>query len=154
LLIRFPGLQQAARLSVALTILRLMVANLEKRELLSLCRRVNQAHDCLEALQTLEIFESANEMEKRIHNGVRNAQGLTDRFVLMLYWLLRKRGAKDFSYERNLTPASKVMALRKRYGADSEPMGLIRFSGHLPKGGYDVPTDGRHTQAPAAPAVR
>jgi transposase-like protein len=27
---------------------------------------------------------------------------------------------------------------------------LIRFGGHLPKGGYDVPTDGRDAQAPAA----
>jgi hypothetical protein len=32
-------------------------------------------------------------------------------------------------------------------------VGLIRFRGHLPKGGYDVPTDGRHPQAPAAPAI-
>jgi hypothetical protein len=32
-------------------------------------------------------------------------------------------------------------------------MGLIRFGGHLSYGGYDVPTDGRHTQAPAAPAI-
>ena len=28
-------------------------------------------------------------------------------------------------------------------------LGLIRFRGHLPKGGYDVQTDGRHIQAPA-----
>jgi hypothetical protein len=34
-------------------------------------------------------------------------------------------------------------------------MRLIRFRGHLPKGGYDVQTDGRHFQTPApAPAVR
>ena len=31
---------------------------------------------------------------------------------------------------------------------------LIRFRGHLAKGGYDVQTDGRHPQAPAAPAIR
>jgi hypothetical protein len=33
---------------------------------------------------------------------------------------------------------------------------LIRFGGHLPKGGYDVPTDGRHTEAapPASPVHR
>ena len=32
---------------------------------------------------------------------------------------------------------------------------LIRFRGHLPKGGYDVHTDGRHLQESAsAPAVR
>jgi len=48
--------------------------------------------------------------------------------------------------------------LEERTGEDdSAPfynLGLTRFGGHLPKGGYDVPTDGRHTQAPAAPAVR
>ena len=120
LLIRFPGLRQVAKLSVASIILRLMIANLEKRELLSLCRRLNEAHDGLQALKTLEIFESHLEAGKRIHAGVTNAQALTDRFVLMLYWLLRKRGALDFSYERNLTPA-KVVALRKRYGTNAEP---------------------------------
>jgi hypothetical protein len=32
---------------------------------------------------------------------------------------------------------------------------LIRFGGHLPKGGYDVQTNGRQSQAAAqAPAVR
>jgi hypothetical protein len=32
-------------------------------------------------------------------------------------------------------------------------LGLIRFGGHLPKGGYDVPTNGRDPQAPATPAI-
>jgi hypothetical protein len=108
LLIRFPGLRQVARFSVASIILQLMIANLEKRELLSLCRRVNEARDGLQALQT---FESVSDAGKRIRAGVMNAQALTDRFVLMFYWLLRKRGALDFSYERNLT-RSKVIALR------------------------------------------
>jgi hypothetical protein len=31
---------------------------------------------------------------------------------------------------------------------------LIRFGGHLPKGEYDVQTDGRHAKTPAAPAIR
>jgi hypothetical protein len=30
-------------------------------------------------------------------------------------------------------------------------LGLTRFGGHLSYGGYDVQTDGRHTQAPATP---
>src|SRR5262245_12763731 len=30
-------------------------------------------------------------------------------------------------------------------------LGLIRFGGHLPKGGYDVQTDGRHDEEPASP---
>ena len=37
----------------------------------------------------------------------------------------------------------------------AEYLGLIRFRGHFPKGGYDVHTDGRDDQEPAAaPAVR
>jgi hypothetical protein len=31
---------------------------------------------------------------------------------------------------------------------------LIRFRGHLPKGGYDVQTDGRDAATPAAAAIR
>ena len=39
---------------------------------------------------------------------------------------------------------------------DVRSVGLIRFRGHFPKGGYDVHTDGRNnSQAPAPPpAVR
>ena len=35
-----------------------------------------------------------------------------------------------------------------------QEVGLIRFRGHLPKGGYDVQTDGRAPQASASPAIR
>jgi hypothetical protein len=33
----------------------------------------------------------------------------------------------------------------------NEHLDLIRFGGHLPKGGYDVQTDGRHDDDPASP---
>src|SRR6185436_9500792 len=40
-------------------------------------------------------------------------------------------------------------------GFDRLYMGLIRFGGHLPKGGYDVQTDCRIPQKPAAaPTIR
>lgn len=120
LLIRFPELMQKARLSIASVVLRLMLANLEKRQLLALCRGVNEAHDGREALNTLQVFESPSAAEKRIRDGVKNAQALTDRFVLMLYWLLRRRGATDFSYSTNVT-SSKAVALLSRYGGDAEP---------------------------------
>jgi hypothetical protein len=35
--------------------------------------------------------------------------------------------------------------------AEDEKVGVIRLHGHLPKGGYDVPTDGRAPEAPATP---
>ena len=34
-----------------------------------------------------------------------------------------------------------------------QPVGLIRFGGHLSKGEYDVQTDGRHTEATSASTV-
>jgi hypothetical protein len=40
------------------------------------------------------------------------------------------------------------------FKAFGQGLRLIRFGGHLPKGGYDVQTDGRHAQAPAPPAIR
>jgi hypothetical protein len=43
---------------------------------------------------------------------------------------------------------------RKTFTLYYRHLGLIRFGGHLPKGGYDVPTDGRVPQTPTAPAVR
>jgi hypothetical protein len=39
-------------------------------------------------------------------------------------------------------------------GASFQRVRLIQFGGHLPNGGYDVQTDGRDPQAPAAPAIR
>lgn len=43
------------------------------------------------------------------------------------------------------------MTLRP-FGLDPN-LGLIRIGGHLSYGGYDVQTDGRHTEAPRAAAV-
>jgi predicted membrane-bound spermidine synthase len=45
-------------------------------------------------------------------------------------------------------------SLLRAFGAFELAMRLIRFRGHRPKGGYDVQTDGRHFQAPAAPEIR
>ena len=53
-------------------------------------------------------------------------------------------------YESFATPLLIVRAA----GDESIGLGLIRFRGHLPKGGYDVQSDGRDSQAPAAPAIR
>jgi hypothetical protein len=46
------------------------------------------------------------------------------------------------------------VTIEEKTTTDPDDVRLIRFRGHLPKGGYDVQTDGRHFQAPAAPAIR
>jgi hypothetical protein len=60
----------------------------------------------------------------------------------------------------NSSPVVGTEAVDAAIACDSderkiEGLGLIRFGGHLPKGGYDVQTDGRAPQEPAsAPAIR
>ena len=55
---------------------------------------------------------------------------------------------EDFLRPQSFSPP--IQFLTTRIGG----VDLIRFGGHLPKGGYDVQTDGRHPPAPAAPAIR
>jgi hypothetical protein len=52
-------------------------------------------------------------------------------------------------------PALRVGVFSTALAGMIAVMDLIRFGGHLPKGGYDVQTDGRQPQAAAhAPTVR
>lgn len=61
----------------------------------------------------------------------------------------------EFAFRRNV-PKGQVLTILgawRQFKPFDSGVDLIRFGGHLPKGGYDVPTDGRHSEAPAAPAV-
>ncbi len=124
LLIRFPQLV-TERDVVAAVALRLMVTNVGKnvgnRELLALCASINKAQNAAEALA---VFEGdglgSGDVAKAISSGLSEAQSLTNRYVLVFYWLLRSREAADFSYDLNL-PAHAA-ELRKLYSTDSEPL--------------------------------
>jgi hypothetical protein len=56
----------------------------------------------------------ANSVAATIRRGVRRAQSLTDKYALLLYWVIRRHGAKDFSYEANL-PRTKASEVRLKY---------------------------------------
>jgi hypothetical protein len=116
LLIRFPGLQSNGRAAIASTIFRLLIADRDKRTLIELCRDVNRAMTGGEALATLG--KKLGDAEDNIRIGLDKADSLTNRFVLMLYWLLHRRGASDFSYDINLPDRASL--LRGRYGTSSE----------------------------------
>lgn len=63
------------------------------------------------------------------------------------FWLKHVVPLTNRPGDRQLKDDAALAAIGK--GLD-----LIRFGGHLSKGGYDVQTNGRHASAPAAPALR
>jgi hypothetical protein len=101
-LIRFPKLTELgyAKVLQCLALRLLLSQNLSQEKILSLVKRVNWAETAKECLEKLdrEIGGPADllgELTKRL----KDSNTLLDRYVLMLYWLLRKRGARDFSYK-------------------------------------------------------
>jgi len=100
--IRFPRLLSDRPEGLAAVALRLILADLTTRELLTLASEVNTASSPAEALA---VFEDRILLQKavaaKIQKGVDGSQSLTNRYALLLYWLLRKRGARDFSYKEN-----------------------------------------------------
>ena len=122
LLTRFPELAATANSRLGSIALRLVLADPVKKDVLGLCTALGRARSVGEALSLFDnhprLKQSA--IEKSIKNGVNRAKSLTNRFTLVLYWLLRKDGARDFVYDQNVE-ALAAIALRKMYG-ETEPM--------------------------------
>ncbi len=104
LLTRFPVIASSARNWISSAVLRLTVANLPKKDLLDLCEEIGKANDVESALSVIDQADALRpaRIETAVRAGISRAQSLTDRFALVLYWLLRHRGGRDFSYEKNL----------------------------------------------------
>jgi hypothetical protein len=110
LLLRYPDLLHDAdspdgsrqRSLVAFIILKLMLAGYDQREVFQIAGAISATH-CLE--QCFDIIKgiSLPDLEERLEY----ANSLSNRRVLMLYWLLRKRGARDFLYEQ-LSPGPEA----------------------------------------------
>ncbi len=121
LLIRFPKLATTSENQVAAVILRLMLVDVTRDQLLRLVKEVAEAVDSQEALAVFDGDElGPRVVANEIARGVERAQSLTNRYALMTYWLLRRQGGKDFSYDINLTP-EKAAELRKKYNVKTEP---------------------------------
>jgi len=119
-MVRFPELASNCRDWIAATTLRLMLADLTSGQLLNLVAQVNEAADVAEAMAVFDGKpQRANSVGATIRRGVDRAQSLTDKYALMLYWLIRKHGAKDFSYGLNLSK-EKAEELRVKYREGQE----------------------------------
>jgi hypothetical protein len=70
--------------------------------------------------------------------------------------ILERRGwSPTLGFGPTVTSHDRCLATRPSGQGTQEGarLDLIRFGGHLPKGGYDVQTDGRHTKATFASPV-
>jgi hypothetical protein len=128
MLVRFPGLMGGgtggcgARV-VAAIVLRLYLAPRSARELLAMIAEINRAQTVSACTKVLvEKQFSMKDSESRMRRGVASARSLQDRYALLLYWLLRKRGAKDFDYE-SLVRLGRPLPTHAELdlGADVEP---------------------------------
>jgi hypothetical protein len=113
LLARFPTLTQHAENELCAIALRLVLADLNKADLLPLCEKINRVANASEALTLFDEHEllAAAAIAKEVRERIDKTQSLTARYALILYWLLRRAGAKDFQYAKN--PVQDIGQLRK-----------------------------------------
>lgn len=105
LLLRFPALMEESTAAktdraIAALLLRLYLAPRETRKLLELVAAVNRAHTARECVAHLSRSLTAADVAARMREGLHRSTSLQDRYVLLLYWLQRRLGAKDLSYVR------------------------------------------------------
>lgn len=131
LLIRFPRLMDKTHAGPLQGLaLRLFLSSGQSQDaILDLVKAVNGAVTANAALRILdEKVVSAEALRKVLPKRLKDSNSLQDRYTLMLYWLLRNRGAKDFSYEANLKPDE-----RAKMGRECEPEALIEERVHPEK---------------------
>jgi hypothetical protein len=100
LLIRFPQLKEPkyAKVLQGLALRLLLSKNLSQRDILGYVREINRANNGKDCLSTLDGQVPRPDGPHQTADWLKDSNTLRDRYVLMLYWLLRKRGARDFSY--------------------------------------------------------
>ena len=102
LLIRYPRLIDTRyKQIIAYLILRTAIDPERTQEsTLKLVRYIERTHDagsCIKGLPT-QFGAWSEDKGNRFRNALASANTMNDRYVLLLYWLARRTGAKDFSY--------------------------------------------------------
>ena len=106
LLIRFPrlmddGIKEQGRMIVAALVLRLYLRSYEsQKDIMQLITEINKCQtldECLQKMNQELAIETLR--EERVNEQIEKSRSLQSRYTLILYWLLRKRCASDFSYK-------------------------------------------------------
>ncbi len=120
LLVRFPGIMTdvEARGEIQWLLLRLMLAErMTQREVVIMVRAVNGALLAADAFETLrEKLPQSQAFNRALAKALAEGRSITDRHLLLLYWLTRRNAATDFSY-RNLKKEDEEQ-IRKKYSTE------------------------------------
>lgn len=123
-LIRFPQLatKQHEDLLAYLILRTVLDPERTQKTTLKVVQLIEKTHNAKSCLRKL--CESWSDHKKsRLENALRAANTLSDRYVLLLYWLVRRNKARDFSY-RNLP--SGQLSLQQVGSKALVPAGLER----------------------------
>jgi hypothetical protein len=110
ILIRFEPLMKGdyAKVLQGLALRLLLSQNLTQEQILGLVKLVNESQNAKECFEKLDPkIDGPDALSKNLGKRLEGANTLLDRYVLMLYWLLRKRNACDFSY-KNLSDDTRL----------------------------------------------
>lgn len=97
LLLKYPNVlsKPPHRKLGALYLLKLMLSELPQRDIFETAKRVRESNTLEECVPIIGDLE----LERLAENRLKSSNSLNDRYVLLLYWLERRRGAGDFSYD-------------------------------------------------------
>lgn len=104
LLICFPELMPVGKDAVASLTLRLLLARKRKDALLAIVDRISNCENLAAAWAVCDRDPDLlpTSLNIGISRHIEKARSPLNRYVLMLYWLLRSKGARDFSYKINI----------------------------------------------------
>jgi hypothetical protein len=112
LMVTFPALLAADTKLLEPVALSLVLADLPRREMVELLKAVSNAGRSAAALDLIERKTELVRVKRKIREGTAE-QSLLDRYTSVLYWMLRSRGARDFSYKQpgleGLTPPEREL---------------------------------------------
>ena len=134
-LIRFPDLmvQDYTHVLQCLTLRLLLSQNQSQEEIFKLVKLVNRTETAKECLKKLDDeIGVPDDLRRKLSKRLKEANTLLDRHVLLLYWLLRKRGARDFSYKNLKEKKPLLMQQGKEFaleeGVEPEKQHIVPYS--------------------------
>lgn len=100
-LIRYPGvMEEKNKPAIASLALRSLLSRTLSQKVFYLVKIINDTDTAQECMETL--FTEISKIDNKaigLKRRLEDADSLLDPYTLLLYWILRKRGAVDFSYK-------------------------------------------------------
>ncbi len=145
LLIQWPDLMDYdCRNIIAYYTLCLQLVGKSEEEIIKLISTINEISDLSDAIDKLDKFltennknnaqDKQNWFKEYLETELKNKESMSllDRNILLLYWILRKQKARDFSYDANVASKNKTKfkdaELEINEGCEPEKQHIIPFS--------------------------